>query len=157
MVCERQAKAYCAVAVDQRCPPIRRWALIEVKHYQAQLSSWCLFSPAFSIRVVFIRWCKKVLELNPNDFSVPLCSIYCAHRMGELCMLMLGETVLSLISVGVQKERWYIMFVAGIFIAGNLQFQYYLFVPKDPTNSAIKSNLRGTMYSLCTVFTGAAL
>ena len=100
---------------------IHGWAFVVVitdtMPYINQIDA--LLINGFFHRAVFMTHCES-FGLDYKQYSVPVSVAYSAHRLGELCMLLLGETILSLVPLGIQKETFYIMFVCGIWIAGNL-------------------------------------
>jgi hypothetical protein len=77
-----------------------------------------------------VFWSKKMAALDETQAqaqSVPISVEYLIVRVGEWTMVMLGETVLSMLGVALQADGMiYGMFVCSMLIAGNLQFQGYM-------------------------------
>jgi uncharacterized membrane protein len=72
---------------------------------------------------------KKPVE-EAHSQSVPMCVTYLIIRVGEWTMVMLGETVLSLLGVPLKSNVMvYLMFTCSMLIAGNIQFQGYTIHP----------------------------
>ena len=72
---------------------------------------------------------KKTVE-EAHSQSVPMCVTYLIVRVGEWTMVMLGETVLSLLGVPLKSNVMvYLMFTCSMLIAGNIQFQGYTIHP----------------------------
>ena len=72
---------------------------------------------------------KKPVE-EAHSLSVPMCVTYLIIRVGEWTMVMLGETVLSLLGVPLKRNMMvYLMFTCTMLIAGNIQFQGYMIHP----------------------------
>lgn len=85
-----------------------------------------------------------------KDLSVPLNIGYVIHRNGEWTMLMLGESILSLLIVEVSDEvtDFYITFYTGILSVILLQYLYFKSQPHDPDRHAMRrSRLAGLSFS----------
>jgi len=77
---------------------------------------------------VWIIGNKPVEEAHSQ--SVPMCVTYLIIRVGEWTMVMLGETVLSLLGVPLKRNTMvYLMFTCTMLVAGNIQFQGYMIHP----------------------------
>ena len=81
---------------------------------------------------------------------MPLCVNYVIHRIGEFAMLMIGESVLSLVTVPVEDQnRSYWMFAGGMLLAGHLCFQHYSVYPTNPKDHVLRGarfNFGGVTY-----------
>ena len=77
-----------------------------------------------------ICWSRKMAgleEAQAQAQSVPICVEYLIGRVGEWTMVMLGETVLSMLGVTLQADAViYGMFACSMLIASNLQIQGYM-------------------------------
>jgi hypothetical protein len=75
--------------------------------------------------------------------------------LGEFCMLMIGETVLSLLVVTLQPSfKNYLMFGTGMFFAGNLHFQHFSTYPHDPSDHVLRKgtfDAQSASYMFCMV------
>lgn len=93
--------------------------------------------------------------------SVPMNIEYNIHRFGEWIMLMLGESILSLLIVDVVDGdiRYNITFYAGILSVILLQYFHYKNQPHDPNEHATrKSRERGiTFVSLLVIYSAALI
>ena len=80
--------------------------------------------------------------LLPEDFkavTVPVNVTYVIHRIGEWIMLMLGESVLSmLIVVSPTKGEYYIAFFCSILSVILLQYLHFRSQPSSPDDHAIR-------------------
>lgn len=80
--------------------------------------------------------------LLPEDFkavTVPVNVTYIIHRIGEWIMLMLGESVLSLlIVVSPTKSEYYITFFCAILSVVFLQYLHFRSQPSSPDDHAIR-------------------
>jgi hypothetical protein len=90
---------------------------------------------------------------------------YAIHRHGEWTMLMLGESVLSLLIVDVvDSQDYYGVFFAGVMSIIFLQYVHFRSQPHDPDehamrrnrNSAMLVNFSSQIYSIALVVLGAA-
>jgi hypothetical protein len=73
---------------------------------------------------------RRLPELEAERISVPMSVGYVIIRVGEWTMVMLGETVLSLLGVPLQFDLMvYGMFVCSMLTACSLQFQGYSIHP----------------------------
>ena len=79
-----------------------------------------------------------------------MCVTYVIVRVGEWTMVMLGETVLSLLGVPLDNSiSSYLMFLCSMFIAGNLQFQCYTVHPIHAEHHVLyggQFNFKGLLY-----------
>jgi hypothetical protein len=97
---------------------------------------------------VGIMGAKPVEEAQAQ--SVPMCVSYLITRVGEWTMVMLGETVLSLLGVPLKSNMMvYLMFTCSMLIAGNLQFQGYTIHPIHAEHHVLAGgqfNYKGYLY-----------
>jgi hypothetical protein len=83
-----------------------------------------------------------ILFLLPTDGShkkitVPMNISYCIHRYGEWTMLMLGETVLSLLIVDLSEGfDYYKTFYSGVISIVLLEYLHFRSQPHDPNEHA---------------------
>lgn len=78
----------------------------------------------FTALMMFIPW---VRDLLPKSRRIPMHIPYTLHRFGEWVMLMIGESILSLV-VGASLDptpTFYIVFCCGFATATFLQFIFY--------------------------------
>jgi hypothetical protein len=95
---------------------------------------------------------------------VPLNISFCIHRYGEWTMLMLGESVLSLLIVNdvsdskKYQEKFYTTFYVGIVSVTLLQFLYFKSQPHDADRHAMRrTRISGFSYSWIIQLYSAAL
>jgi hypothetical protein len=70
--------------------------------------------------------------------GVPMNVSYVIHRVGEFAMLMIGETVLSLLVVVMANaSKNYLMFGTGMLVACNLHFHHFSTYPPDPSKHVL--------------------
>jgi len=104
--------------------------------YLCLLGTMCYIA-SFNYWIWFLHQRKK--EGVVADHTVPMNVSYVIHRIGEFCMLMIGETVLSLLVVDETPQvKNYLMFIAGMFFAGNLHFQHFSTYPSDPAEHVLR-------------------
>ena len=85
---------------------------------------------------------------------------YAIHRYGEWIMLMLGETVLSLLIVGVKEQSaYYKTFYSGILSISLLEYMHFRSQPHHADDHAMRRNkTRGYAYLiLFQLFSGALI
>ena len=97
-----------------------------------------------------------------DDFkkvSIPMNVDFIIHRLGEWIMLMLGESVLSLLIVDVVEDRYfYVTFFTGIMSVIVLQFLHFKSQPHHADGHAMrKSRIRGIINGILMVWYSAAL
>ena len=92
--------------------------------------------------------------------SIPMHIIFSLHRYGEWVMLMVGESVLSLV-VGARlddKLSFYAVFCCGFLSAAALQFMHYSTQPFDPDAHAMRRHtVSGLLWGQTLAFYSAAL
>jgi hypothetical protein len=78
---------------------------------------------------------KKMKKLDKiNEAGVPMSTNYFIQRVGEFCMLIIGESVLSLLALSVEADyQNYLMFGGSAVIACNLYFHHFSTYPPDPS------------------------
>jgi hypothetical protein len=84
---------------------------------------------------------------------------FCIHRFGEWTMLMLGESVLSLLIVEVtETSSYYKTFFSGIISITMLEFLHFRSQPHDPDDHAMRrSKEAGVLFSTLMHIYSAAL
>ena len=84
---------------------------------------------------------------------------YSIHRYGEWIMLMLGETVLSLLIVGVKEQSdYYKTFYSGILSISLLEYMHFRSQPHHADDHAMRRNItRGYAYIILFQLFSAAL
>ena len=90
---------------------------------------------------IFLLVYKVMIRKSVSkDTTIPMNIEYCLHRYGEWTMLMIGESILSLI-VGVplkNKFPFYFVFACGFFVATSLQFIHYATQPMEADEHAMR-------------------
>jgi len=97
---------------------------------------------------------------NFKDFSVPMNISFAIHRFGEWTMLMLGESILSLLIVEISDEvpAFYFTFYVGIVSVILLQYLHFKSQPHDADGHALRrSRLGGTAFAWLNQIYSAAL
>jgi low temperature requirement protein LtrA len=82
----------------------------------------------------------SMFKTQSRDSRIPMHLPYCLHRWGEWIMLIVGESVLSII-VGAAMDgvpTFYAVFVFGFLTATTLQFLYYSTQPFEPSMHAMR-------------------
>lgn len=94
--------------------------------------STCLVM-AFVLRFMFPN------DGSHKEITIPMNVAFVIHRDGEWIMLMLGESILSLLIVDITvKEEYYTTFLCGIFTIVALQYLHYRSQPHDPNLHAMR-------------------
>ena len=79
---------------------------------------------------------------DQRHFTVPMSVHLCMHRLGEWTMLMIGETVLGLVTVAQSDAVLpYLIFCAGMIIATSLSFQHYAAYPESPSKHVLGKSM----------------
>mmetsp|Transcript_39251 Transcript_39251/g.87767 ORF Transcript_39251/g.87767 Transcript_39251/m.87767 type:complete len:474 (-) Transcript_39251:273-1694(-) len=117
---------------------------------------WCLliWSGALLTFIGFLSlWTWNMsskVEEEAQSLSVPMCVDYIKIRVGEWTMVMLGETVLSLLGVPLESDiTTYLMFMSCMLIAGNLQFHRFIIHPIHADDHVLKLgqfSFKGLLY-----------
>ena len=99
---------------------------------------------------------------SKDDFksvTVPMNIGFVIHRFGEWIMLMLGESVLSLLIIDVVEDRdFYITFFTGVISVVLLQFLHFKSQPHHAKDHAMrKSRPRGLFFGVLMLIYSAAL
>ncbi|CAB9525412.1 expressed unknown protein [Seminavis robusta] len=92
--------------------------------------------------------------------TVPMNVDYAIHRYGEWIMLMLGESVLSLLIVGAQQDyNYYKTFYCGIISISLLQFMHFQSQPHHADDHAIRRKKeRGYLFVVMVqIYSGALI
>jgi hypothetical protein len=91
--------------------------------------------------VIFMRFCVDTGDVTKN--MVPMNIEFAIHRYGEWTMLLLGESILSLLVVDTSLESsdYYITFYAGIISVTMLQFLHYKSTPHRAEDHAFRKSL----------------
>jgi hypothetical protein len=105
-----------------------------------------------------------LLFFHDRRITVPLNIAFVIRRYGEWVMLMLGESVLSLLIVDVvETNEYYKTFVSGLVSIILLQYLHYQSQPTDPNDHAMRRSFRSgfafywlvQVYSLSLIIFGA--
>lgn len=122
--------------------------------------------------LMFVSWITKPLLMyflifvrTPSDFkqyTVPMNIDFSIHRFGEWTMLMLGESVLSLLIVNdiadSAQDHFYTTFYAGIVSVTLLQYLYFKSQPHGADQHAMRrTRVAGLAYSFLIQIYSAAL
>lgn len=111
-------------------------------------------------------WVMMMLFIIPRgshgDYrtgTVPMNIDYCIHRYGEWTMLMLGETVLSLLIVGVYQDAdFYKIVYSGVISISLLQIIHFRSQPHHADDHAMRRKKeRGYLYIILVQLYSAAL
>lgn len=79
-----------------------------------------------------------------DEAGVPMSTNYFIQRVGEFCMLIIGESVLSLLALQVEPDyENYLMFGASALIACNLYFHHFSTYPPDPSHHVLHDGTFG--------------
>eukprot|EP00984_Skeletonema_dohrnii_P001134 scaffold351_cov123-Skeletonema_dohrnii-CCMP3373.AAC.2 len=112
---------------------------------------WSIPVVLFLFRSFFLEkkfgWHKK--------YNVPKNIEFLIHRYGELVMLLLGESVLSILIVpSINTPEYHVTFYAAIVSIVLLQYCHYKYQPHSPREHACRRSLRGgvTHYALMIVY-----
>jgi hypothetical protein len=71
--------------------------------------------------------------------TAPLSAPFVIQRVGEFCMLILGEIVLSFMALDVEPDyEIYLMFGASAMIACNIYFHHFSTYPADPSKHVLR-------------------
>mmetsp|Transcript_8471 Transcript_8471/g.14026 ORF Transcript_8471/g.14026 Transcript_8471/m.14026 type:complete len:587 (+) Transcript_8471:76-1836(+) len=74
-----------------------------------------------------------------KNFTIPMNIAFVIHRDGEWIMLMLGESILSLLIVDItENDEYYTTFFCGILTIIALQYLHYRSQPHDPNLHAMR-------------------
>mmetsp|Transcript_9581 Transcript_9581/g.14371 ORF Transcript_9581/g.14371 Transcript_9581/m.14371 type:complete len:580 (-) Transcript_9581:1124-2863(-) len=112
----------------------------------------------WSSTVVFYLFRSYFLEKKfgwHKKYNVPMNIEYLIHRYGELVMLLLGESVLSiLITMSINTVEYHVTFYAAIVSIALLQYSHYKYQPHSPREHACRRSLRGsvTHYAIMIVY-----
>lgn len=106
---------------------------------------WLMASIWENYFIIFVYLIKP----QSRDSRIPMNLPYCLHRWGEWIMLLIGESVLSLI-VGTSMDAvptFYAVFAFGFLTATSIQFLYYSSQPFEPSMHAMRiSVVNGLMW-----------
>ena len=79
-----------------------------------------------------------------NEYRVPVNLEFMSHRLGEWIMLMLGESILSLLIVAESNGfRYFVTFYTGILSVTMLQYIYYRTQPYSVDDHAMRRSASG--------------
>ena len=94
-----------------------------------------------------------------NEYRVPINLEFMSHRLGEWIMLMLGESILSLLIVAESNGfRYFVTFYAGILSVTMLQYIYFRTQPYNIDDHAMRRSGSGALlFYLMLQFYSAAL
>mmetsp|Transcript_19003 Transcript_19003/g.26753 ORF Transcript_19003/g.26753 Transcript_19003/m.26753 type:complete len:337 (+) Transcript_19003:1-1011(+) len=124
--------------------------------------------------LMILSWATKpwimylfYVVLSPKDFkkySVPINIEFCIHRYGEWTMLMLGESILSLLIVNDVPSsqdyvaKYYTTFYVGVVSVTLLQYLYFKSQPHSADHHAMRrTRISGFSYGWITQLYSAAL
>eukprot|EP00980_Cylindrotheca_fusiformis_P029908 scaffold24027_cov132-Cylindrotheca_fusiformis.AAC.3 len=82
-------------------------------------------------------------DFVPQEHTVPINIGFFIHRFGEWIMLMLGESVLSLLIVPTQSGDFYKAFFCGILSITILEILHFRSQPHDPDAHALRRSRHG--------------
>lgn len=110
----------------------------------------------------FVWLCLEVSFCVGGDFkqvTVPMNIDFAIHRYGEWTMLMLGESVLSLLIVEVSDgSKYYITFYAGVLSVILLQYMYFRSQPHHADEHALRRDRNaGVLWTMLIIVYSAAL
>ncbi|GKY93844.1 hypothetical protein MPSEU_000351300 [Mayamaea pseudoterrestris] len=97
--------------------------------------------------IVGVFLSPQIRKIPIESITVPMHVEYAIHRYGEWTMLMLGESILSLLIVNVvDSEDYYGVFFAGVIAIIFLQYVHFRSQPSDPAEHAMRrSRLSGML------------
>lgn len=107
------------------------------------LPVWLLLASSLSyttiLGVVICWWFGR--HSDPKSVTVPMNISYNIHRYGEWTMLLLGESVLSLLIVTLsQSVQYYGTFFSGILTIVLLEYLHFRSQPHEPDAHALRRN-----------------
>jgi hypothetical protein len=115
----------------------------ETAYEEDDIAIWLCVAGA----VASMAWIGSVIVFwLPTDgshkkFMVPMNINYSIHRYGEWTMLMLGETVLSLLIVDLSEGYdYYVTFFSGVISIVLLEYLHFRSQPHDPNEHAMRRN-----------------
>jgi len=126
---------------------------------QKNIPIWLVLSgPFFYSTMMYIVY----IHFIPKDFksiTIPMNIDFSIHRYGEWTMLMLGESILSLLIVEVTEERdYYITFFAGIMSVILLQYLHFRSQPHHADGHAMRRDRKaGFLFTTMQQFYSASL
>jgi len=115
----------------------------------AGLSSTALFIA----NILYRRW-------RNIGRSIPINVTFAIHRCGEWILLMMGETVLSLLIAPYHfSAGYYVTFVAGIFTIMMLEYTHFRSEPDDPDHHAWRRSVYASFrfFSLFQIYSAALI
>mmetsp|Transcript_38268 Transcript_38268/g.89000 ORF Transcript_38268/g.89000 Transcript_38268/m.89000 type:complete len:253 (-) Transcript_38268:150-908(-) len=93
-----------------------------------------------------------IVQSDHKAVTVPMNIEYVMHRYGEFTMLMLGESILSLIIVDhpndseEEKKNYHMIFIMGITAVFLLQVIDFDSQPHNPNHHALRYRIRGSIF-----------
>jgi hypothetical protein len=118
------------------------------------MASNCAYVASLFRWVFFMRGMKAKDRLI--EAGVPMSTNYFIQRVGEFCMLIIGESVLSLLALSVEADHEnYLMFGASALIACNLYFHHFSTYPADPSYHVLRDgtfNFDGCCYTVALIY-----
>merc|ERR1712157_189664 len=122
----------------------------------ALLASMVVVQP---MSAIVQNWLQKRKQGDHKQFTVPMNLEFVVHRYGEWIMLMLGESILSLLIVDVSEDwEYYITFYAGVLSVVFLQYLHFKSQPHEIKDHAMrKSRMRAITWYTCSNFYSLAL
>jgi hypothetical protein len=138
----------------------------DVEGKQDHTPMWILFAGWLCVipLLYFSHWSRGLWEkeVDFRSFTVPMNIHFVIHRNGEWTMLMLGESVLSLVIVDgiarINDGKYYLTFFLGVLNVIFLQFLYFKSQPHDIAHHAMRrSRHAGLSYNFMFQIYSAAL
>mmetsp|Transcript_8215 Transcript_8215/g.10734 ORF Transcript_8215/g.10734 Transcript_8215/m.10734 type:complete len:577 (+) Transcript_8215:116-1846(+) len=105
--------------------------------------------------VVFGGWFGRTVDFQQQ--FVPMNIDYCIHRYGEWIMLLLGESVLSLLIVDLSEGfDYYMTFFGGIITVILLEYLHFQSQPHDPDQHAQRRSRAAGFFFTCMMWVYSA-
>ena len=120
----------------------------------------CLAGWIFNVVFIIVRtWLFYPPDGDHRKYTVPMNVEYVIHRFGELTMLLLGESILSLLIVGTTPTLEYnIAFYAGIISVILIQYLHFKYAPHSADEHAFRRSVKaGVIYYVLTIIHSFAL
>mmetsp|Transcript_8566 Transcript_8566/g.21436 ORF Transcript_8566/g.21436 Transcript_8566/m.21436 type:complete len:669 (+) Transcript_8566:40-2046(+) len=127
---------------------------------QQDITVWLLFAGSLSFQVmVGLMVLRLPKDGSHKSISIPMNIDFCFHRYGAWIMLMLGESVLSLlIVVAPDTSDYYKTFFSGILSITLLEYLHFRSQPYDADDHAMRrSKDAGIMFGYLMLIYSAAL
>lgn len=93
------------------------------------------------------KTCMSPKEKDLRSYTIPINVDFCIHRYGEWVMLMLGESILSLLIVETtESSDYYVVVFVGILTVIVIQTLHFESQPSRETNHALWRNSTSAMF-----------